>query len=73
MAWSCAYFHDVYATLQYQGQSMLYWCKREVKWGGFWVLRAHIPGAAGRTDKWGADDKLVLMVRAPTHRCIFTL
>jgi hypothetical protein len=43
---------------------MLYWCKREIKFGGYWLLKTHIVGAAGRTDMWGADDRLVLMVRA---------
>lgn len=63
LAWSCSYYHDVYAGLQYDGQSMLYWCKREVKFGAYWLLRTHVPGAAGRTKTWGADDKFVIMVR----------
>jgi hypothetical protein len=63
LAWSCAYYHDVYAGIQYEGQSMLYWCKREVKFGAYWLLRTHVPGAAGRTATWGADDKFVIMVR----------
>ena len=64
LAFSCLYFHDVWAALEYDKQSMLYWCKREVKWGAYWLLKAHIPGGKKRTTKWTNKDQLVIMVRS---------
>jgi hypothetical protein len=70
LAWSCLYFHDVYEKHQYQGKSLLYWCKREVKFGAYWLLKTHIPAESGqrRSGKWGEGDQFVLMVRARSSR-----
>jgi hypothetical protein len=43
---------------------MLYWCKREVKWGAYWLLKTHVPGGNGkRTGHWERDDQFVIMAR----------
>jgi Glycosyl hydrolase family 9 len=62
LAWSCLYFHDVWAGLQFQGKSMLYWCKREIKWGAYWLLKTYAPGGGKRTGTWGSKDKFVIML-----------
>jgi hypothetical protein len=63
IAWSCLYFHDVWDELMYDGKSMLYWCKREMKWAAYWLLKTYIPAGDGkRTGAWSSKDQFVIMV-----------
>jgi hypothetical protein len=69
LAWSCLYQHKLYASVLYQGQSMLFWCKREVKWAAEYLLKAHIYKGNRRSSTWRSGDSLVLNVRPPAAAC----
>lgn len=65
----CSYYEDTFAALQYDGQTLLHWCKREVRWAMDYLLIAHRFSGSERPSNWtDATDKLVLMVRPlPSH------
>ena len=49
----------------YEGRSLLYWCKREVKWAADYLMKLHIYDSATRPSVWDSEtDNLVIMVRA---------
>jgi hypothetical protein len=69
LAWSCSYYEQSYANMEYDGKTMLYWCKREVKWAIDYLLRTHVFPGTERPSVWNdATDKLVLMVRVDIFR-----
>ena len=75
IAISCALFRGVYEKLEYDGQSMLHWCTREVRWGADWLLKTHVRSKQSTSaNAWslGADgDKFVAMVRC-MHAALHT-
>lgn len=65
---NCALFRGVYENLKFDGETMMHWCKREVRWGADWLLKTHVRAEKGNegASKWklGANgDKFVAMVR----------
>jgi hypothetical protein len=65
MAWICSYYYKMYDQVMYEGKSMLYWCKREVKWGTDYLLKLHLYEGSTRPSTWNdKTDRLVVMVRA---------
>lgn len=63
LAWSCLAHQELYEALQYEGESMMHWCKREVEWAAEWLLKTHV-ASGGDGGGWQAGDRLVLMVRS---------
>jgi hypothetical protein len=67
MAWICSYYYEMYDQVMYEGKSLLYWCKREVKWGTDYLLKLHLYEGTTRPSTWNSDtDQLVIMV-SPSH------
>lgn len=65
LAFSCLYHADVYSQHNYKGRNMMYWCKREVRWGAEYLLKTHVTkGGAGSKETFDGDDKFVIMVRS---------
>jgi hypothetical protein len=62
VAWSCLYFHDVWAGITFQGKSMLHWCTREVEWSTRWLLKTYVPKSGKRDGSWHSGDKYVIML-----------
>lgn len=68
MAWICSYYADTYEGMMYEGRSMLYWCKREVKWAADYLMKMHLYANSTRPSTWDSEtDNLVIQVRR--NRC----
>jgi hypothetical protein len=69
LAWSCLYQRKAWEQLQYGGQTMLHWCKREVRWTADYVMKAHLINGqiakSPRPNVWGPTDQFVVMVSLP--------
>lgn len=71
LGWLCTYYEDTLAALPYDGETVLHWCKREVRWGLDYLLRTHRFPGPERPSTWtDATDSLVLMVRPPPAVCV---
>lgn len=70
---SCSYFREVYGKLEYGGESMLHWCKWEVRWGADWLLKTHVRSKDSKgPNTWTIGpngDKFVVMVRSESNPC----
>jgi hypothetical protein len=64
IAFSCLYYQDTYEQVQFEGKSMLFWCKREIAWGADFALKTHV--SANPKATWQDGDKFVVMVRFAT-------
>lgn len=68
LGWVCAYYEDTFAAIEYSGETVLYWCKREVRWAMDYLMRMHRFEGPERPADWNdATDSLILMVR-PSRR-----
>ena len=55
LAFSCLYWADTYNAVQFEGKSMMYWCKREVQWGADWLAKTHL--SKKPKAKWQSGDQ----------------
>ena len=62
LAWSCLLHQDTYAEVEYNNETMLHWCLREVEWGTDWLLRTHVFSGSVRPTEWAEDDQFVVQV-----------
>eukprot|EP00892_Ulva_mutabilis_P001195 jgi/Ulvmu1/11076/UM007_0258.1 len=63
LGWICSYYEETFAAIEYDGETVLHWCKREVRWALDYLLRTHRFEGPERPSDWtDATDSLVLMV-----------